>query len=287
MPRERLAHVGRALDVVRATCDVERRKANDPVHFVHAYGELEDQEIVAVIASSLAFGNVKAFSAKIATVLDRLGPSPARAVDDAQAFRAMLRGFKHRFCTGADLAALVLGARAVQRREGSLGVALAREIDAAKGDLLAALTVWTAAIRDGGGLSKRTTHGAKHILPRPEAGSANKRLVLMLRWMVRPADGVDLGLWPIDPSRLVMPVDAHIHKLARNIGLTNRTSASWKAAIDITTELAKLDPSDPTKYDFALCHLGMVQQCPSRRDSVRCDGCGVKPICRHWRRSRA
>jgi endonuclease III len=102
--------------------------------------------------------------------------------------------------------------------------------------------------------------------------------------MVRPADGVDLGLWSdIDPSILLCPVDTHIHKLARNLGLTTRADVSWETAVEITRGLARFDAEDPVKYDFSLCHLGMLQRCPSRRDAVRCEGCAVMPVCRHWR----
>ena len=111
--------------------------------------------------------------------------------------------------------------------------------------------------------------------------------MLLFRWMARPADGIDLGLWDVPTSSLVIPVDTHIHKLAKNLGLTESNTASWRAAEEITRALARLDPDDPVKYDFALCHMGMVQRCPSRRDPVRCEGCGVRPVCRHWRTSRA
>jgi len=80
----------------------------------------------------------------------------------------------------------------------------------------------------------------------------------------------------------VIPVDTHIHKLSKNLGLTKRNDTSWKTAEEITAGLAKLDRDDPTKYDFSLCHVGMLQRCPSRRDPKRCEGCPVKPVCRHW-----
>jgi uncharacterized protein (TIGR02757 family) len=121
-----------------------------------------------------------------------------------------------------------------------------------------------------------------HILVDPAHGSAAKRLMLLLRWMVRPADGIDLGRWPIPTSILVIPLDTHIHRLSKNLGLTNRRDVSFRTAEEITTVLRRLDPLDPVKYDFSLCHLGMLQRCPSRRDRERCAGCGVKPVCRHW-----
>ncbi|MCC6555464.1 MAG: TIGR02757 family protein [Polyangiaceae bacterium] len=269
-----------ALDEVRARCAVDDRRASDPVAFVHRYRDPADQELVALIAASLAFGNVKALRAKIADALDRLGPDVAHAADDPRALRARLRGFRHRVYRAGDLAGLILGARRVQRERGSLGAALAEEL-ARAGDLRPALAAWVRAIRRAGGLDRRGA-GAAHILADPEKGSAAKRLMLLLRWMIRPADGVDLGLWPISPAALLIPVDTHIQKLAYNVGLTDRKDASWRTAEEITAALRRFDPADPVKYDFALCHLGMLQRCPSRRDPIRCEGCGVQPVCRHW-----
>jgi uncharacterized protein (TIGR02757 family) len=103
--------------------------------------------------------------------------------------------------------------------------------------------------------------------------------------MVRPADGVDLGLWSVPARVLLCPVDTHIHKLAKNLGFTERNDLSWRTTEEITAALARFDADDPVKYDFALCHMGMLQRCPSRRDPVRCEGCGVRPVCIRWSRS--
>jgi len=271
----------RALDEVRARCDVETRRKSDPVEFVHRYSDPHDREIVALIASSLAFGNVKALRAKIEDALVRLGPDVALTADDPKRLALILRGWKHRVYRDIDLAGLIVGARRVQRAHGSLGAALATELERTS-DLREALSAWTAAIRREGGLDGRSGRGGAHILADPGKGSAVKRLMLLLRWMVRPADGVDLGVWPLPASMLLVPVDTHIHKLSRNLGLTRRKDVSWKTAEEITKALRKLDPADPVKYDFSLCHLGMLQRCPSRRDPVRCEGCGVQPVCRHW-----
>lgn len=272
---------------MRAGCDVAARRASDPVELVHRYETLHDRELVALIASSFAFGNVKALRAKIEDALARIGPDVARACDDAAGLKRALRTFRHRVYRGEEVAALLLGARALQRRDGSLGQALAKRYRGAGGDLRAALAPWVSDLRTLGGLDRlgKTRRGPGHLLADPSGASATKRIMLLCRWMIRPADGVDLGLWDeIPPAALVMPLDVHIHKLSRNIGLTARATASHLAAADITRELARLDPVDPVKYDFSLCHLGMVQSCPSRRDAKKCDGCGVRPVCRHWAR---
>ena len=275
----------RVLEDVRARCDVDARKAADPVHFVHRYARRDDQEIVAMIASALAFGNVKALCAKIEDALARLGPRVAEIADDPAAVRARLAGFRHRVYRDDDLAGLVIGTRAVQRAHGSLGKALTDKL-AVSGNLREALGAWVREIRERGelGVGAGGRRGAEHILPDPSKGSAVKRILLLVRWMARPADGVDLGLWDVPTSRLIIPVDTHIHKLSRNLGLTERASADFRAAEEITAALARLDPDDPVKYDFSLCHMGMLQTCPSKRDPEACEGCGVKPVCRHWRR---
>jgi uncharacterized protein (TIGR02757 family) len=141
------------------------------------------------------------------------------------------------------------------------------------------------AIRRAGGLRRGgARRGPSHLLPDASGGSGSKRLLLFLRWMIRPADGVDLGLWKLDPAHLLVPVDVHIHKLGRNLGFTKRRNLSYRTTVEITDALARLDPNDPAGYDFPLCHMGMLQRCPSRRDAARCEGCGIKPVCVHWQR---
>jgi endonuclease III len=100
--------------------------------------------------------------------------------------------------------------------------------------------------------------------------------------MVRPADGVDLGLWPIPATALVIPVDTHVHRISRNLGLTTRRTASWATAEEITARLRLFDPEDPVKYDFALCHLGVSRDCPSRPDLAKCAHCVLRDVCGVW-----
>jgi len=278
-----LDEIGAALDRVMAACDVPARLAVDPVSIVHRYTRSGDRELVGLMASAVAFGNVKAFRSKLEQALARLGPDVTAIADDELEVFARLHGWKHRVYRGEDLARLLIGARRVQRVSGSLGRRFSEDL-AREGHLRGALTSFATAIREAGGLDRRSGQGrgAAHILADPGGSSGCKRLLLYLRWMVRPEDGVDLGLWDIAPSVLLVPVDTHIHKLGRNLGLTRRKALSWKTTEEITGVLRKLDPKDPAKYDFALCHLGMLQRCPSRKDAVRCQGCGVMPVCRHW-----
>lgn len=288
--QRREAAVKGALEAVRTRCDASARLAADPVALVHRFERADDREIVALVAASVAFGNVKAVLAKLEDLLARLGPHPAALADAGENLLAnRLGGWKHRVFRGDDIARLVLGARRVQRKHGSLGAAFVAELGGGRDAerLREALSRWCDAIREAGGLVRQgDRRGPAHLLPDPRGSSGCKRLLLLLRWMVRPADGVDLGAWDVDPALLLIPVDVHIHRLARNLGLTRRRAPSWRTTVEITRALARFDPLDPTKYDFSLCHMGMLQRCPSKRDPVRCEGCGVRPVCVHWEAAR-
>jgi uncharacterized protein (TIGR02757 family) len=289
----RQQRIGRALEGVRRRCDVVARRAKDPVEVVHRFADPRDQEIVALLAASIAFGNVKTIRAKLDDAIARLGPRPAFTADDELGVFVRMDGWIHRVFRGEDVARLVIGARRIQRAYGSLGRRFEVDLDNTKGSLRGALAGFCDAIRGAGGLPlprvrsqvkapKGARRGPYHILPDPLGSGGSKRLLLFLRWMIRPADGVDLGLWKVSPSLLLCPVDTHIHKLARNLGFTKRKDVSWQTAEEITRALAVFDPKDPVKHDFSLCHMGMLQRCPSRRDPKKCEGCGVKPVCRHW-----
>jgi uncharacterized protein (TIGR02757 family) len=186
----------------------------------------------------------------------------------------------------------MVGARRVQRAEGSLGaffVRLLAETTSSSADaggagpLREALARFCDRVRAEGRLFPHPTRrGPAHLLPNVRGSGGSKRLLLYLRWMARPRDGLDLGLWPVPTERLLVPVDVHIHKLARNLGLTRREDTSWRTTEEITDALRRFDAQDPVRFDFSLCHMGMLQRCPSRRDEKRCQGCPVRPVCRHW-----
>jgi uncharacterized protein (TIGR02757 family) len=280
-----------SLDRVRAKIIAADRLHSDPVQFAHRYVNPLDKELVALAASAMAFGNVASIVKKTEVLLEQIGPSPHRAADSLAKLQVTLAGFRHRVYVGDDLARLLAGARAVQRQHGSLGDRFAALL-ATCCDLREGLAAMCDDIRAAAGLPSLTLvegerRGPKHVLADPRGGGANKRLMLFLRWMIRPPDGVDLGLWRVEPSVLVIPLDTHIHKVAMNLGFTNRSQVSWQTAVEVTDALRLYDAADPVKYDFSLCHLGMLQRCPSRRDPNRCDGCPLILHCRHWRGKKA
>jgi len=270
------------LDALVATFDHAHHRAHDPVELVHAYADDDDREVVALLAASLAFGNVVSIRRSVRRVLDVIDPSPARTVERAgeATLRRRLDGFVHRTWRGEHVARLLHRAGTLRRDEGSLGDAFATRLEAADGDLREGLADFADALR-----GPRPDRSMAHLVPDPRKGSACKRLLLFLRWMVRPADGVDLGLWSarVATSSLVIPVDTHVQRIGRNLRLTDRRTASWRTAEEITASLRGLDPADPVKYDFALCHLGVSRRCPSRRDPAVCEACALRSVCRHWR----
>jgi uncharacterized protein (TIGR02757 family) len=245
---------------------------------------------VGLLAALLSFGRVEAIRASIARVLHVLGPSPARAIErrSEAALARDLGGFVHRVYRGADVARVLARAGSLRRTYGSLGAAFVAGCDvaspvpehaASRARIHRGLAAFGDALR-----GEAPGRGLAHLVPDVRRGSACKRLLLYLRWMCRPADGVDLGLFPFPARELVIPVDTHVHRIARNLDLTRRADASFRTAVEITEALARFDPEDPVRYDFAICHLGMSGACPSRRDATRCAKCDLRECCRYGSR---
>jgi uncharacterized protein (TIGR02757 family) len=250
----------------------------DPIWTVRRYADPADQEVAAFIAAVLAFGNVQSVLNTIDAVLGLMAPSPAAFLrqftpDQAPLFEPLV----HRWIRGRDLAALAWQLHQMLRDHGSIegfflaggGVADAVTIEAALESFSTrAMALDLAAIYG----RRRPTPGVAYFFSRPSTGGACKRLNLFLRWMVR-RDAVDLGVWTsLRPAQLVVPLDTHIIRVGRCLGLTARVSPGWKMATDITATLRRLSPDDPVRYDFAMCHLGMMGACGfgTTRTSVQC-----------------
>jgi uncharacterized protein (TIGR02757 family) len=278
------------LDALDAGLDRSARIAADPVELPRRYPDPHDQEIAALLSACLAYGRADVFKPVLERLLAAMGPSPAafarahaRAPDpDAFPFAV------YRFNRPRDLAALAAAAGHLALLHGSLGARFAelfRTAGGGPGALRPALAAFAGELREAppvaGLLRGRGRRGLAHLLPDAAGPGASKRWNLYLRWMVRGPDGVDLGAWRglVPASALVVPLDTHVHRVARCLGLTRRADPSWRTAEEITAALRRVDPDDPVRYDFALCHLGMSGACPARRERARCAACPLAAAC--------
>jgi uncharacterized protein (TIGR02757 family) len=258
--------------------------ASDPVHKVRPFAEPADREVAGFCAAALAFGRVASVLNSIETLLGIMGPHPAAFVRafDPDAPHPELRAMVHRWTRGVDLAALLWVLRQMLERSGSVEAFLLAGDDPQAPDVSQALDSFSRRAlaldlaRAYGRLPKRP--GVCYFFPRPSAGSACKRLNLFLRWMVRH-DAVDLGVWTrLPPSRLIVPLDTHIIRLGRCLRLTRYVSPGWKMATDITASLRRLDPVDPVRFDFSICHVGMMNACGFGRKQGDSQ-CPLKGLC--------
>jgi uncharacterized protein (TIGR02757 family) len=269
--------------------DYRARVDRDAIQYPLRYTDVHDRELVALLTACLAYGRVDLFGRALEGVLSALGPSPVAFVAAFDPVRDAPRfaGFRYRFNRPPDMVAFCLAARDVLARYGTLEKCWAAgdpDERAPLGPVLErfARRFLEADVRAAFPRGERT-RGYRHLFPLPSAGGPCKRLMLFLRWMVR-REAPDFGLWTsVSPARLLIPVDTHVENMARALQLTRRRSRSWKMAEEITARLALLDPADPVKYDFALCHKRMSGDCLDRRDARVCGPCGLRGVCRHWK----
>jgi uncharacterized protein (TIGR02757 family) len=260
--------------------------ASDPVHIVRRYPEPADREVVGFCAAALAFGRVASVLQSIESLLAVIGPHPAAFVRrfEPARHRARIEPLVHRWIRGRDLVALLLILQRMLEESGSIERFFLDGDDAARPDVSEALDSFSRRALEtdlsvvyGRRPSRRP--GVCYFFPRPSAGSACKRLNLFLRWMVR-RDAIDLGVWTHVPAaRLIVPLDTHVIRLGRCLRLTRYTSPGWKMAAEITAALRAMDPEDPVRYDFSLCHIGMMNACGFNR-AQRDSRCPLRGICR-------
>lgn len=224
----------------------------DPLEFLRGYEDVHDREIVALVASSLAYGRVAQILRSVSRALRRM-ESPAKYVRESteRSLRRDFRGFKHRFTTGDEVALMLLGAKRMSERYGSLQKAFLSGMKECDGTVLAALCSFTSQMNSSVGIKRSS------LMPAGSSGSACKRLNLFLRWMVRK-DNVDPGGWNgVPASKLIVPLDVHMHRLSLALGLTRRRQANMPAALDATAAFRAIMPDDPVRYDFSLTRLGI------------------------------
>ena len=259
--------------------------ATDPVHIVRRYRRNADREVVGFCAAALAFGRVASVLASIEALLSVMGAHPAEFVRNFSASRdsARIEPLVHRWIRGRDLVALLVILRRMLRDAGSIEAFFVAGDDPASPDVGAALDSFSRRalvtdLREAYGARVPKRPGVCYFFPRPAAGSACKRLNLFLRWMVR-RDAIDLGVWTaVSPSRLIVPLDTHVIRLGQCLRLTRYLSPGWKMAAEITRSLREIDPMDPVRYDFSLCHVGMMNACGFNR-TQRDSQCPLRGVC--------
>jgi len=276
------------LDRLIAETSIPARILSDPIAFAHRYPRRQDRELAALLAALFAYGRVSLFWPVLTELfrqLDELG-GPETAVRNFQMDRDGPRFLPlvYRWNRGIDLCLLFC----ILRDELSMGgldllfsgdhprQALLRGVDRLRASALEHARECGLAANTFRSLPR----GFQYFLPSPADGSACKRWNLFLRWMVRPDDGVDFGLWThLRPADLVIPLDTHIGRIARFLGLTDRTTDSWDTALAITQSLRRLDPVDPLRYDFAIAHLGISGACNGRFQAEVCPACPLGARC--------
>jgi uncharacterized protein (TIGR02757 family) len=256
---------------------------SDPLQFPRRFRRRDDQEVAAFFAASLSYGNARAVCSSLERVFAWTGPHPARFVREFEPRRESprLAGFRHRWSSADDLIRLAVILRGILADHGTVEALFGRGVVRERAPLAdlagsigrfrqAALEYDEAPSPEDG-----ARPGPRYFFPDPRT-SAAKRITMFLRWMVREDDGLDLGLWQcLHPRDLVAPLDTHMFQIAHRLGLTRRKTPAWKAAVDLTRGLRRLDPEDPVKYDFALSRLGIVEGCPRHRRGEPCELCAL------------
>ncbi len=277
------------LDELYAAFDLEH-VVSDPIWIVRRFRHPADREIVGFCAAALAFGRVQSVLNSIEALVAVMGDRPAEFVRrfEPEVHGAAIFPLVHRWTRGVDLVALLWLLRQMLERGGSIegffAEGLHHDAETVQ-DALESFSTRAMALdlTEAYGVPPAKP-GVGYFFSRPSSGGACKRLNLFLRWMVR-IDRVDLGIWSrVRPSQLVIPLDTHVIRVGRCLRLTKLTSPGWRMAADITKSLRALEPRDPVRYDFSLCHLGMMNACgfgTPQKDSR----CPLKGVCRPTPRS--
>ena len=276
--KERLDHLYTAFDLEHVV--------SDPIWIVRRFRHPADREIVAFCAAALAFGRVASVLQSIEALLEVMGPHPAVFVREFRSVRHSRRiePLVHRWIRGRDLVALLMVLQRMLRESGSIEQFFAQGDDPGTPDVGPALDSFAQRalatdLREAYGNRVPARPGVCYFFPRPSRGSACKRLNLFLRWMVR-RDAIDMGVWTaVSPARLVVPLDTHVIRLGHCLRLTRYKSPGWKMAAEITASLRTLNPADPVRYDFSLCHVGMMNACGFNRPQ-RDAHCPLRGICK-------
>ena len=234
----------------------------DPLQFLHLFSIEHDIEAIGIIASVFAYGNVRQIINTLNKILTAAGNKPYEFIKNfhKKNLAYKLKDIKHRFYTEKDIALFFSLLNELYEEFGSLKnvfMSFYSPLDENIKNSMSGFSNEFIIRAEDKSLKHKVSQGVKFMFTRPEQGSACKRMNLFLRWMVRK-DELDFGIWnEIPAGKLIIPVDTHVARICRMLKLTEKKNVSWAMAEEITNNLRKFNPSDPVKYDFAICHIGM------------------------------
>ncbi|MBM1106889.1 TIGR02757 family protein [Aurantibacter crassamenti] len=228
---------------------------SDPIQIPHQFSKKEDIEISAFLTATIAWGNRKSIITNANRLMQMLGNSPHDFImNHEQSDLAKIQGFVHRTFNEQDLAYFIHSLKNIYTNHKGLETAFS--LNSEPSSMQTAISKFKEIFFELPHQSRTTKHVGD-----PLKGSAAKRLNMFLRWMVRDnSTNVDFGIWKsIQPSQLSCPLDVHSGNVARKLNLLKRKQNDAKALAELDTNLRKLDPIDPVKYDFALFGLGVFE----------------------------
>lgn len=243
---------------------------NDPIRFPHRYTDQKDQEIMGFVAAMMAQGRRTKIVENLEKIEALMDKKPYEYIVNFEYEREYERfkdfsHFAYRNILGEEIICIFHLIKQVLQKYGSLKALFLEGLDPKnQKNVKEALIHFTNVIFSQTPPPNMDSISGKikALLPSPERGSACKRLNMMLRWFVRK-DDVDLGIWNEVPTSMVLiPLDFHVSKLSRELGLTSRKQDDWKTAEEITERLKEFDSKDPSKYDFAIFGMGISGEKP-------------------------
>lgn len=229
---------------------------HDPICIPHRFSKKQDIEIAGFFAAIFAWGNRTTIINKATDLLQRMDNAPYAFVQHHSPNDLKnLLGFKHRTFMDSDLLFLVDFFKQHYKQHNTLEIAfLPNQAQSTQQEKLEHFYNYIFSFDH----LRRTE---KHIST-PAKNSACKRINMYLRWMVRQdTSQVDFGIWKkMKPSELMIPLDVHVGRVAKNLGLMNNEKSNWKETVKLTNKLRQFDPADPIKYDFALFGMGIASK---------------------------
>jgi uncharacterized protein (TIGR02757 family) len=282
------AELPRHLESLYRGFPFERSLADDPISAIRPFAhDARSSEVLGILAATLAIGNTTAIRGSLARLIELADGPPAEWLlhTPPRERAAALAPFRHRWIRGDQVDYLARVLSDYYGRFDTLEQAFLEGYGV--GGFPHGLDSLARVLRGetAGRHLPAPPRGYRALFPSPldAAGSPCKRMTLFVRWMVRERYP-DLGYWRGVPTGdLRVPLDQHVYWIAFNLGLTARRTRSWAAVEEVSEALRRIDPIDPIRFDFVLCHTGISGDCPKVRDLTVCGPCSVRPDCRMWR----